>query len=315
MTFPRTPSVSRYRSRRSLLLAWLMVVAAIAACDGGDKPSDTGEPALAAIPTVRSASELVLPLDSYLPDDATQQTIYAAQNILLRQCVARFGLEFPVSVGGGSTANLNLNARRYFVFEAAKVRTDGYHLSKEMRDEMDRVDAERSANRAVEISNDARNIIEGKGPTTFNGQQVPQGGCSREAALKLGGDKVDTVKLNVQGLGNEALGRMMTDSRVTAVNALWSGCMKELGFSYPDPKSANEDRRWGSDEPTKVEIDTAVADAECKAKHNVVGVMLAVETAYQKRIIDQKVTELNELKALYSTQVANAAQIIASAGK
>ncbi len=314
MTLPRTSSVSRSRSSPSLLLAGLVFLAAIAACDGGDKPSDNGEPALGAIPTVRTASEIVLPLDSYLPDDSTQRTISAAQNILLRQCVARFGLEFPISLGGDSTTSPNLNARRYFVFEEAKAQTDGYHLSREARDEMDRVAAERNAGR-VEISSDVRNIVEGKGPTTFNGQPVPQGGCSKEAAAKLGGDGVDTIKLNVQGLRHESYGRMMADSRVSAVNALWSKCMKELGFDYPDPKAANEDRRWSADEPSKVEIDTAVADAKCKNKHNVVGVMLAVETAYQKRIIDQKAAELNEVKSLYTAQAANAAKVIASGGK
>lgn len=300
------------RKWMSLLLAGCMLVMGGAACDSDAQTDKAEEPAVTTIPVVHSGAEIVLPLDAYLADDATQQSISAALNILVRRCVEGFGLEFPVSLGGGSsTAVVSGNSRRYFVFEEAAAQQDGYHIGKQQREEIDRVSAERAANRGTQITSDVQNIVEGKGPTVFNGKPVPQGGCSREAAVKLGGSKTNTASVNVQGLQLESYSRMLADSRVTAVNASWSKCMKEQGFDYPNPKSANEDRRWSSDEPTKLEIDTAVADAKCKREHNVVGIMLAVETAYQKRLVDQKITELNEIKEFYAAQATNAAQIIA----
>lgn len=302
----------RRRRWMSLLLVGCMLVAGGAACDSGDRPDKVEEPAITTIPVVHTGAEIVLPLDAYLADDATQQSISAALNILVRRCVEGFGLEFPVSLGGGSSAAAGLdNSRRYFVFEEAVAQKDGYHISQQQREEIDRVSTERAANRGKQLSSEVQNIVEGKGPTVFNGKPVPQGGCGREAATKLGGNKASTASVNVQGLRLESYSRMLADSRVAAVNALWSKCMKEQGFDYPDTKSANDDRRWSADEPTKLEIDTAVADAKCKREHNVVGIMLTVETAYQKRIIDQKITELNEIKEFYAVQATNAAQVIA----
>jgi hypothetical protein len=307
---------SRHGPSAALIATAMALAAAISGC-AAQKAADTGEPALGTIAVVRSAGDIVLPLDSYQISADDDRAISNALAILLRQCVAQFGLTFPAGQGSGTvTRNAEpKNARRYFVFDPASAAVNGYRPSEEFRQAQKDVTARRTKVEREPISDDVRNVVEGKGPGTYNGRQIPQGGCSAEAARKLGGDKVDVVKISVQQLQSESYGRMMHDSRVTAVNRRWSGCMKEQGFDYADPKTANDDRRWTSEAISRVEIDTAVADANCKSANNLVGVMLSVETAYQKRLIDLNVTGLNELKKLYEAQLANAATVIAGGGR
>jgi hypothetical protein len=78
------------------------------------------------------------------------------------------------------------------------------------------------------------------------------------------------------------------DSRVDTVVGAWSTCMKKRGFDYPDPVSAEFDPRWGvgASDGSAEQIATATADMDCKAETNLVGIELAVQSAYDQEYIE-----------------------------
>ena len=278
-----------------------------------DEPkTDSAEPKLGAIPTVRTAADIVLPLDAYWPSEATRQTITTASGILLEQCMAEFGLEFHSGQSSGpAQSEQERNARRYFVIDPKAAAVDGYHPSAALRQAQEAVQAQRSSD-AAPVSADVINVMEGKGPSTYNGKKVPEGGCSKESARRMGGGRrVDTVTVDVQRMQAESYNRMQQDSRVINVSRSWSACMHEQGFEYPSPRAANDDQHWNGDGISDAEIATAVADVGCKTRTNIAGTMLAVETAYQQRLVDQHSTQLTELKALFDAEAAGAAKVIA----
>src|SRR5215471_14126911 len=195
----RRPVDSRTRAHRSRLVlvgTGLVLAAAVTGCGSQKKNNDVGEPHVGAISSVHSASDIVLPLDSYLPSDATSRTIANALSILVQQCMAGFGLTFPASQTS-STATGDpepRNARRYFVIDAASAAVNGYHPSAEARQAQEAIAAQRTQGPA--LSTDVVNVMEGKGPSTYNGKPVPHGGCSRESARELGGTRADTVTID-----------------------------------------------------------------------------------------------------------------------
>jgi hypothetical protein len=299
----------------ALVGAGMLLTAFAAGC--GDKPTtESAEPELGPIPTVRTAADIVLPLDAYLPSEAARQTVAKAAAILLEQCMAEFGLEFHSGSDSGSPEpEQERNARRYFVIDPAAAAIDGYHPSAALRQAQAALQDQRTANSAP-ISADVINVMEGKGPSTYNGRKIPDGGCSKESARRMGGGhRVDTVTIDVQLMQVESYNRMQQDSRVVTASRAWSTCMHEQGFEYPSPRAANDDQRWSGDEASDAEIATAVADVACKLKTNIAGTMLAVETAYQRRLVDQHVAELAELKALFEDEAAGAVKVIGSGGR
>lgn len=294
-------------SSRPLGLAGFLVALAVLAACSGPEPQQAQEPEIATIPEVRSAAQVVLPLDAYQQTAAQQHTVTNAVTILGRQCLRRYGLEWPVEQPLAPEQS-DPNARRYPVMDRVKASTDGYHALDVVARQREVDDQKKEAPKPTQ---DAMNVWAGRGQTSYNGQPVPEGGCAGEALRQLaaGAEPVD-IEL-VQRMALDAHGRMREDSRVIAVFKAWSACMKEQGFDYPDPYVANDDQRWQTETVSATEIATAVADVGCKEKTNLVGTLLAVETAYQRMAVDQHVTQLEAVRSYLERQQADAARVVA----
>jgi hypothetical protein len=279
-----------------------LVIAAAGACTAGRAPAPPAEPELGPIPVVRSGADIRLPLDAYVLTMEQARNYSAAVNILGRDCMKRFGLTWPASAPAPSTETW-LNARRYSVIEPAEAKTFGYHNP-----------AVRSgaAESTEKVTADAMNVWSGGGEQTFDGKPVPPGGCSGEAARQLNKGVPDVDPGIGPKLQFESFNRIKTDSRVKRVYAEWSNCMRTKGFDYPDPYAAVNDRRWATAKPSRTEIDTAGTDVTCKTQTNTAGIMLAVETAYQKRAIEARADQMAKIKSYLDTQSANGAQILAA---
>jgi hypothetical protein len=81
------------------------------------------------------------------------------------------------------------------------------------------------------------------------------------------------------------------DSRYEAAVKRWSDCMAGLGFDYSTPIDAiGRNTVYGVDEATARAV--AAADVQCKIETNLVGVAVAVESAYEQIWIDEHRDEL-----------------------
>ncbi|GIF21689.1 hypothetical protein BJ973_004866 [Actinoplanes tereljensis] len=288
-----------------------LTISLAAACTSGEAAAQSSEPAIGAVPTVDSGADIVLPLDAYLQTAEQQRTITAAVNIIGRDCMKKFGLTWPAS-RPGSAADQDPNARRYWVIDLEKAKAEGYHaldIEKQNKDLKARqADAEKP-------TDDAMNVWAGRGEQTFNGQTVPAGGCAGEAIRQLtkGAPKADPDI--AQQLQLDTFARTKADSRVVRVFGEWSTCMKAQGIDYPDPSVAINDQRWQTGTISKREITVATADVTCKTETKLAGTMLAVETAYQQRALEEHATELAAIKSLLEAEIVNAGQVAAGSGR
>ncbi|GIM90950.1 hypothetical protein [Paractinoplanes toevensis] len=278
------------------------VIAGTGACTAGRAPAPSAEPELGPIPVVRSGADIRLPLDAYVLTMEQARMYSAAVNILGRDCMKRFGLTWPASAPAPSTET-PLNARRYSVIEPTEVKTFGYHNPAALSG---------AAESTEKVTAEAMNVWSGGGEQTFDGRPVPPGGCSGEAARQLNKGVPDIDPGIAPKLQFESFNQIKTDSRVKRVFTEWSTCMRAKGFGYPDPYTAANDQRWRTAKPGRTEIDTAGVDVACKAQTNTAGIMLAVETAYQKRTIEARAAEMAKIKSYLEAQTANGAQIIAA---
>ncbi|WP_067137403.1 hypothetical protein [Microtetraspora malaysiensis] len=169
--------------------------------------------------------------------------------------------------------------------------------------------------------------LEGKAKR-FRGQMVPRGGCFTEAdgILNRGAEGVSEAERAKKFNDNELLtfsydaaDLAWKDLRIRAAERSWSTCMKGSGFDYATPADAIGDPRWAVsaaddhiEKPrgTLVEIETAVADADCRLDTNYCGVRQVVYADYQKRIIARHRDRLAGIKMLNATRLANAAKLL-----
>lgn len=263
-----------------------MGVLLLAAC----APDSPAEPAIGPIPVVRSGTDIVLPLDSYVQTGPQMRLLTKAMTVAGNRCMRRFGLEWPADESIPEFSN----ARRYGILDAAT----GYH------------DGAEAIPRPL-LSKSTTDVWLGEGRTEYNGQPVPRGGCAGEALRKLK-PGIEKIKAGLpQKLQWQSHGMTKQDSRVAEVFTRWSSCMRARGFDYRDPSAAAGDQRWRTGQAGAAEIATAVADVACKKETNTAGVMLAVETAYQQGLIAGHAADLTAVMAYAEKELQIAHQVIA----
>ncbi|MDR2620457.1 MAG: hypothetical protein LBC29_05020 [Propionibacteriaceae bacterium] len=106
----------------------------------------------------------------------------------------------------------------------------------------------------------------------------------------------------------------LSDSRYKVVAEKWSACMKNYGFDYETPLYASRDHEWVEAAMAAVQetaggvpltptsgvsaYQTAVAaaDVQCKLDTNLVGIAVAVQSAYDQIYIDAHREQLADLQ-------------------
>ncbi|CRK59272.1 hypothetical protein; putative signal peptide [Alloactinosynnema sp. L-07] len=294
-------------------IAAVLAAAAVAGCTTtANPPSQADEPPLDTVAQLTVARGLSTPLDAYRPDPQQRATLATARELLIRVCMAGFGFAWPVLARSVEPDT----DRRYGITDPAEARRFGYRLPP---DKAGGVNAPAPGGAASPI---AYKILSGQTRQTTEGKHVPEGGCAAEADRSLGfevairdGGMIEVSNLP-QRLENEARHGYKSDSRTAQVDAAWAACMRDTGFgragngrdyaSWRDPNDT-----YSQGQVSQLEIDTALADIECKNKHNVAGISHAVETAYQRRLIERDAEALTEEKQKHEERVRHATELVA----
>lgn len=245
-------------------------------------PGGSAEPRVDVVATLLDSAGLRLPVQDYLPTPEQEDRISAARVTLVRRCLARYGVDYPMPAQSSSDRGpRSLTDRRYGITDVALARTAGYGLGAR-----DPVNVERPAK--PDIGVDGETALSGQGRSLVRGQPVPAGGClgTAEATVNRAVPAGADVRRGSQLL-QTSFESSKQDSRVVATFAAWSGCMAKAGYHYADPLRAAGDPAFSrAAQPSAQQLAVAAADIACKASTNLVGVWFTVECAYQRRAID-----------------------------
>jgi len=282
------------RAPRTLALLTLLAALtplAAAGC-GGDPPAVVPAASTSAPP----GTDLTLPLDPYLLTLAQIRQVSDAHRAMAAACLGRFGLTPPPS-RPTQDGRLDLNERRYGITNLATAMVAGYRLS---------ADAATASPAASSTAADSTmlGVLNGEGPTTVRGRQVPDGGCHGEAVRLLNADAPAAADmLLAQRLSQESFQRSQLDDRVKAALADWSRCMRTRGLEYPTPLAAAADPAFRGTVSAK-EIATAEADIGCKRQTDMVGVWHTVESDIQRAQVASNRAALDLIRQTNEAQLA-----------
>lgn len=303
---------------------WCTTVATLLlmACTSGSGSEAEPEPEVGPTPTVTSAAQLRPPLDAYRITRKDYIALQRAAWLLTRDCVRRFGGEYT-QPESAVVANLpgfeNDNDRRYGLFDPDSAAKRGYNVPPSdtgVSEPGGGDGTDPQAGKSDGWNPSAAELLLVRGvsagadtPTDANGKPLPKGGCAGEADRTLAKDVKKPANDKLGGeLSIQAHKRSEADSRVRAVMKRWSDCMARGGFTYQTVWEPN-DYPW----PVvagETEKATAAADVRCKRETNLVGVWYAVETAYQRRLIDDNAEALTKLKDYVEATNRNAARVV-----
>jgi hypothetical protein len=263
------------------------------------------EPPLGPVPVVTTYANLGLPLDAYQPTPESLALWVRAGEVLTRQCMRRYGLDWPHRPTAASSRPAH--DRRYGILDPHQVATLGYHPPPITGPRRDR-------SSAPLFSQDQMAVAQGA-VQSYHGVAVRPGGCLAEAQrlLTAGAPDVrpgDASPVLPQEMEGDATTLTTHDSRLRKVWADWSECMTARGFRYATPWHANNDPQWRTPTASAQEIATATADLACRQQTNLVGLWYAIEVAYQNRAIEQHTAALARWKAAVEANTNNALRIL-----
>ncbi|MCL2483022.1 MAG: hypothetical protein FWF43_06340 [Propionibacteriaceae bacterium] len=266
-------------------------------------PSSASEPALGAIATITSPDQITLPIDAYLPDVDQSVSLMLVGQDLVNSCITSQGSDATIHLGIASTDGGTLGA-----FQPATVDN--------LTTFMSRVRAEDKTYAPLWGFFNPDTVAQyGYARSPGNTTLVGSGGVSQAYPS---GDPVATScrdKANSVAPGGQSMGPIVVeelpdqgppvptnDSRYVAVAQTWSACMAKNGFNYATPQdaiAANYQPRTDAEKATAKAV--AVLDVQCKLDTNLVGVAVAIESAYEQQYIDSHQDEL----AKFQTQIAD----------
>lgn len=305
-----------------LLCTVLLLTGSACSTDPSDSAASHEEPDIE-VTEPHLDGDYSLPLDTYVGDFEERLAFANARERLIGDCFARFGSPWtPVSYQEpGYSRGVALSGDWYTLDHA---REYGYDKTDELLQEFDMaIFGPDGAWRAEGgLSDDELTLLHGdpeaQPPHT---EPIPEGGCLGEANRALGWDSDDIPLYEfVDGLAAEADTRMHADSRVAEVTSQWSECMGERGYHYDDLWEPERDPQWGAEDAsgaerrTSAEIDTAVADVECRQDTNVGGVRLAVTRAYEQELLEENLAALGEAQDEVGRTIDNAHEMLGGTG-
>ncbi|WP_432174886.1 hypothetical protein [Streptomyces sp. Tue6028] len=287
----------------------------------GRAPSQS-EPPVRSVPAVRTGQlQVSRPLDHYAPDDTTDTQLKRAEAVVVNRCLRDLGYSrHPLDEHATTEAEPNI----YEFYWFPRAARTGYSAP---------APAPEEASWDAAASRTEKDLLAGQ-VAVHQGHKVPKDGCYGEAGRRLTKDSRPPRKFSEQGITITRVAdasprgviesyvsvirqtlavQIQHDSRIERVVAQWSSCMRAKGYRYSTPVQAATDKRWqkGSSEGrNRAETATATADMACKKRVGYLDKVVAVESAYEVRYIDQHGEQMEEFLRLRDTWKHNAEQVL-----
>jgi hypothetical protein len=248
---------------------------------------------------VTQTQGVVRPIDGYLPSTEDVLKVVAANTEKINRCLISNGLsggyspaadpsEVPKFVASLASDNVTRNDLwGFFDTDAATYSHYGY---------------DRPPNQSGGFE-----TLSPPGPQAV----IDKCEASAHAGLPGDPDSDPEFLVDIHSLPGRGPEVPLNDSRWLTAQAKWSTCMAAAGFAgYKSPLDSLFDAKWqqtGSDgraSASTEQIATATADIICKQKTNLVGIGLAVQSAYDQRYIQSNTQALNEFRTKISAYLS-----------
>ncbi|MGP3637624.1 hypothetical protein ACTU45_30520 [Streptomyces sp. 24-1644] len=256
------------------------------------------------------AKGLTLPLDEYATSSVDGYAWKVAVQDQWRSCMARYGFsDFgPPQISEQSAVMQADSAmgRRYGVSDLDLARKFGYHLPTGTQESPYWEPA------AGAESTVFTGVGAGVDDGTYEGKALPEGGCRGEAQRMFPMPRTPEA----ERVGITVFEETRKSPEVVKAVAQWVSCMKQKGYERSHPLEDLGKLGLSPSSPSagSEEIAHAVADVECKADSELVGVWNAKEKAGQQKAIKENASRLAKEKSVKDRNSAKVRQAYEAAG-
>ncbi|MFD7321160.1 hypothetical protein ACFV9D_08700 [Streptomyces sp. NPDC059875] len=262
---------------------------------------------------VVTEADIVLPVSAYFFTPEQQALVDTAHSTLASDCMKRFGFDWPAT----KAEPVKVVSRRYGVVGEKVAAEHGYHMiPSEGGDEH----AAGAASGGAKLPPEAYMVYGAKGGKagsggTYQGKDIPEGGCIGEAARKLGLDKVQNPKRGKIGLLSidfSSFGQAQRMPEFIKAQDEWVSCMKKAGYQHTAFLQPGEKYALQGNSASPQEKAVAKVDVKCKQDAKLATVLLRLETQIQNDYIEQNAAGFAEIKKDQAAVIKSANEALAN---
>lgn len=278
------PSTTGRRYRAALLPLAAVMCVALAGCAAGQNAITPGPAS-----TIRSATQIDLPLLAYLPTVDELKLMGEGTAELQVKCAARYGVTIdPQEPDMASISTRYTADRRYGIVNRDEVEQYGYESAPGQYHSPEKWEDPEQPFEVEVLSG----TTEDGSPSQLqdkDGNTLPEGGCgligSKESS---GGHKRSEWEIAYVLLG-EAWDRLLADPGFQAAEADWATCMSKSGYDFQHRWDAANSLTGDDPERSK---DMALLDLDCAEETNYIGRAMAIDVAIQNQLISDNEASL-----------------------
>ncbi|MER7559981.1 hypothetical protein ABTZ46_23770 [Nocardioides sp. NPDC126508] len=231
----------------------------------------------------------------FLVSEDDERAYFAAVNLEQRQCAAKYGVETTLPISRQPSLMQMMTQRRYGTINIDEVARYGYELPPdpyvEAGDDKTGPNAWNPSSREIEVLNASDSDGESIGVDPVTNRDLPKGGCAAEGYRAIDGRDGSLARNEVATKYlNDAWSYVTADSRFRSAESKWSSCMKKRG--YLDLKHRWDAARNDGSKSSSAMREIATNDLECALETGILDVAYAVDSAYQRVLIDRHEGEL-----------------------
>ncbi|GAA1538815.1 hypothetical protein GCM10009730_55000 [Streptomyces albidochromogenes] len=280
--------------------------------EGGQEGAGAGGGS-SAVRDVVTEADIVLPVSAYLFTPEQQAVIDTAHSTLASDCMKRFGFDWPVK----KAEPVKVVSRRYGVVGEKIAAEHGYHV---IPSPGDKEHAEGAVSSGAKLPPEAYIIYGAKSGKTgaggsYQGKEIPQGGCIGEAGRKLGLDKVQDPakgKIGLLSIDYSSFGKAQETPEFKKAQNEWVACMKKSGYQHTAFLQPAEKYAAQGNSASPEEKVVAKADVKCKQETKLATVLVRAETQIQNDYIEQNAAGFAEIKKDQGAVIKSANEALAN---
>ena len=273
------------------------------------------------------ADDITLPIDFYGYTALEIGQVILARELLTGDCMHRLGVRPEAepdrrSLEQDTQSRIDDfgfygNKRRYGVTRMDVAATYGYHLPSTVNDASGTPAEGEKEPPSPTGSESAEDLAlsgpgsDGQHPANVNGHPVPPGGCRGEAVGIIAGTGALGNAGLVRTIAWESYDHALQDPTLADALEQWSSCMKTKGYDFSSPLVTSSTFDIDERTVTQKEIETAMADVDCKQQTRLVDTWRDIEGIYQKNKISENGRQLDEIKEERDLCMERVTEIIA----
>ncbi|WP_407837214.1 hypothetical protein ACE1OC_13500 [Streptomyces sp. DSM 116496] len=266
-----------------------------------------------AVRDVVTEADIVLPVSAYLFTPEQQAQVDTAHSTLASDCMKRFGFDWPVR----RAEPTKVVSRRYGVVGEKIAAEHGYHV---IPLPGDKEHAEGAAPSGAKLPPEAYMVYGAKGGKagaggSYEGKDIPPGGCIGEASRKLGLDKVQDPakgKIGLLSIDYSSFGKAQATPEFKKAQDEWVACMKKSGYQHTTFLQPAEKYAAQGTSASPEEKAVATADVKCKQETKLATVLVRAETKIQSEYIEQNAAGFAEIKRDQGAVIKSANEALAN---